>query len=177
MPVLYAEVTVILKESLFRSFAHLTGWYDFHITEDDMIIVMFEDDDYPYDTKSEYNKRASDHRFSFSEPTSGCFPLWFETDKERKRTFWLKHPRVNEDGEQMLDVTQLFRQKKNSIEPSAHNAIYHSLSEGGKDLFGVVKVKSSAKKPRFVVAYNNAYFDKLDVVYLIHCFFTETYAE
>lgn len=176
MTVIYADVTVILEESLFRSLAHFTGWYDFHITEDDMIIVMFEGDDYPYDTKSEYKKRTLEHRFSFSEPKSGCFPLWFETDKERKQTFWLKHHRVNEDGKQSLDVTELFRQKMASLKASGHNAIYHSLSEGGKDLFGVVKVNSSAKKPRFVVAFDNAYFDKLDVVYLVHCLFTETYA-
>jgi|LauGreSuBDMM15SN_2_FD.fasta_scaffold04372_2 hypothetical protein len=174
MSILYAEVSVIQEETLFRTMFRLTG-YECAITDEDTVIMTFDNDEFPYDTRVEFSKRKK--TFSFSEPKKDNFPLWFETDKERINTVWLKQSVVNADGIEQLDCTEMFKdyqKTNNSLERSAFNAIYYSMSDG-KDLFGIIKIKSSPSKPRFIVGYNRRYFDKSDVVYLVHCFLTKTY--
>jgi hypothetical protein len=182
MPIQFAEVTIIQEETLFRSFWHTVG-FESNITENDMIILTFDGDDYPWNTKTEYETKTREKKISFSEPKGNRYPLWFETDKvtskiNRPQTEWLKRCKTNEEGKEVLNV-DLFKNhhkfKKDCMMPSSYNAIYYSMSSNEKETFGIVRIKSTETKPRFMVAYEDTRFDKSDVIYLVHCLFTGTY--
>ena len=56
-------------------------------------------------------------------------------------------------------------------EASIYNIIYSNLGED--DVLAIVKIKSSENNQRFLLAYDDEYFKKKDIIYLINYIFSK----
>jgi hypothetical protein len=53
--------------------------------------------------------------------------------------------------------------------PSVYNCIYY---KNNNDVFAIIKIKSNEDKPRFLLAYDDEYFEKDDIIYLVNYIFS-----
>ena len=156
MPIKYAEITIVRKESWITYFKNLIGNENI-ITKNDTIIILF-DDGTVTDTV-EY--KDANIRFEMGpKSVYSAYPMYF--DKINKNTVFLKTPRV-EKNVLKLDFKPIFKDYPNYTtlkkEPSIYNAIYES---NDIDIFAVAKRSSNL----YLLAYEDSYFDKLDIVNL-----------
>ena len=181
MPIKYAEITVVRnleEESWLSYFKNLAGQEDI-ITINDTIIISFDDG-----TISDTKRDLVDKQFKFGPQSyHQDYPIYF--DKEGKdNTFFLKTPilqRVTEPRNLFsytvlkLDSKLIFKDYKNhntlKKEPSIYNAIYHT---GIHEVLAIVKI---GKNYRYLLAYDDSYFDKSDINYFINCLFTNSFIE
>ena len=75
-----------------------------------------------------------------------------------------------------LNFKNIFNNNNNkflTLQSSIYNSIYYSLVYNN-DVFAIVRIKSSEEKPRFLLAYDNKYFEKNDVIYLVNYIFSQS---
>jgi hypothetical protein len=182
MPIKYVEITIVrnLKEESWLSyFKNLIGDEDI-ITNKDTIIISFDDG-----TLSDTNNKHVNEQFEIG-PKSYYYnypgyPIYFK--KKDKKTVFLKAPILEEVKEprnlfsymvRKLDSRHIFKNYKNcntlKKEPSIYNVIYENTGIG--DIFALVKIGSNFK---YLLAYDDSYFDKLDIEYFVNCIFTDTF--
>ena len=182
MPIKYAEITIVrnLKEESWLSyFKNLIGDEDI-ITDKDTIIISFDDG-----TLSDTNNKHVNDQFEIGPKSYhyqfSSYPIYF--NKKDKNTVFLKAPilkDVKEPGNLFsymvwkLDSNHIFKDYKNSNtlkkEPSIYNVIYEDNVIG--DLFAIVKIGLDFK---YLLAYDDSYFDKPDLEYFVKCIFTNTF--
>jgi hypothetical protein len=179
MSIKYAEITIVrnLKEETWLSyFKNLMGEEKI-ITNNDTIIISFDDGTIS-DTKSD----LLDKQFNFGPQSyPQDYPLYFEKE-HKKNIFFLKTPRVERVTEPRnlfsytvlkLDSRVIFKDYKNhntlKKEPSIYNAIYHT---GIHEVLAIIK---NGKNHRYLLAYDDDYFDKSDINYFVDCLFTNTF--
>jgi hypothetical protein len=179
MPIKYVEITIVKnleEESWFSYFKNLIGQEDI-ITNKDTIIISFDDG-----TISDTNRDLVDKKFKFGPQSyhQDC-PIYFK--KEGKdNTLFLKTPiiqRVTEPRNLFsytvlkLNFKLIFKDYKNhntlKKEPSIYNVIYHT---GVNEVLAIVK---NGLQTRYLLAYEDSYFDKSDINYFINCLFTNTF--
>ena len=103
-------------------------------------------------------------------------PIHFEIEP-LKLFFFSKDP-TEHNGILKLDFRPIFSNSQKFLtskrEPSEFNVIYHQLlkKEDG-DSLAIVKIKSIETKPRFLVAYDDIYFEKEDIIYFISYIFSK----
>jgi hypothetical protein len=72
-----------------------------------------------------------------------------------------------------LDSKSIFKDYPNyntlKKEPSIYNAIYKSKDI---DIFALAKIETNFK---YLLAYDDSYFDKSDIEYFVNCIFTNTF--
>jgi len=156
MPIKYAEITIVRKESWINYFKNLIGDENI-ITKNDTIIILF-DDGTVTDTV-EY--KDANIRFEMGpKSVYSTYPMYF--NKINKNTVFLKTPRV-EKNVLKLDFKPIFKDYPNYTtlkkEPSIYNAIYES---NDIDIFAVAKRSSNL----YLLAYEDTYFDKSDIANL-----------
>jgi len=105
------------------------------------------------------------HLFQYRIPI--CNSTLFEKNKylSYKNLFPLRYSNQNVD----TNVNII-----GSIQKSIYNMIYYRAEPGyikTIDSFGIAKIESSNVKPRFIVAYDDKYFKKYDVSYLVDTLF------
>jgi hypothetical protein len=179
MPIKYAEISIVRnleKESWLSYFKNLIGEENI-ITNNDTIIISFDDG-----TISETKHDLVDKQFKFGPQSyySDIYPIYFE--KLNKPTLFLKSPilqRVTEPRNLFsytilkLDSKLIFKDYKNhntlKKEPSIYNVIYHT---GNHQVLAIVK---NGLQTRYVLAYDDDYFDKSDINYFVDCLFTNTF--
>jgi len=166
MPIKYAYITIVLnseKQSWGSYFKFCIGDEDI-ITENDTIVILF-DDGTIVDTK---NKDENTKWEVGPNIHHGVCPLYFR--KPGGKLILLKIPRIK-NGNLTLDFKPIFKDnlKYTSLnkKPSVYNAIYEIT--GVADVFALAKYGSGFK---YVLAYDDEYFDKSDIAYLIHMIFT-----
>jgi hypothetical protein len=179
MPIKYAEITIVRnleEESWVSYFKNLIGEENI-ITSNDTIIISFDDGTIS-DTKSD----PVDKNFKFGpKDCRQDYPLYFEK-KDKNNTFFLKTPRVEKVTEPRnlfsytvlkLDSRAIFKDYKNhntlKKEPSIYNAIYHT---GDNEVLAIIK---NGKNHRYVLAYDDDYFDKSDINYFVNCLFINAF--
>jgi hypothetical protein len=179
MPIKYAEITIVRnleEESWLSYFKNLIGEENI-ITNNDTIIISFDDGSIS-DTKSD----LVDKKFKFGPQSyhQDC-PLYFEK-KDKNNTFFLKTPRLERVTEPRnlfsytvlkLDSRVIFKDYKNNNtlkkEPSIYNVIYHT---GVNQVLAIVK---NGNNHRYVLAYDDDYFDKSDIKYFVSMLFTNSF--
>jgi len=170
MPIKYAEITIsrsLEEETWLSFFKNLIGQEDI-TTENDTIIISFDNGTIT-DTKSAF----VDKQFKF-----GCkshrtiYPAYFE-NPSKKFILFLNDPTYR-DGAMYMNFNDIFKDdpkyKTHKKTPSTYNAIFHSLPN--KDLLSVIK---NGNHHRYLLAYDDEYFDKSDIIYFIHILFTGTF--
>lgn len=181
MPIKYVEITIVrnLKEESWLSyFKNLIGHEDI-ITINDTIIILFDDG-----TLSDTNNKHVNEQFEIGPKSYhyqfSSYPIYF--NKKDKKTVFLKAPILEEVKEprnlfsymvMKLDSKHIFKDYKNcntiKKEPSIYNVIYEDIGIG--DIFAMVKIGSNFK---YLLAYDDSYFDKLDIEYFVNCIFRDT---
>ena len=165
MPIKYAEITIVRnleQKSWLTYFKNLIGEENI-ITKNDTIIILFDDG-----TVTDTTTKDDIERFEMG-PKRGysTYPMYF--NKINKRIAFLKTPRV-EKNVLKLDFKPIFKDYPNystlKKEPSIYNAIYES---NDIDIFAVVKRTSNL----YLLAYDDSYFDKSDMVNLFFNLFTK----
>lgn len=172
MPIKYAEITIsrnLQEESWLSYFKNLIGEENI-ITNNDTIIISFDDGTIT-DTKSAF----IDKLFEFGHKTyQSIFPMYFK-NPSKNSTLFLKQPTYR-DGALRMDFNNIFKDdpKYTTVKkmPSVYNAIYHSVLTY-KELFSLIK---NGNNHRYLLAYDDDYFDKSDIIYFIHILFTDTIA-
>jgi len=180
MPIKYAEITIVRnleKESWISYFKNLIGEENI-ITNNDTIIISFDDETIS-DTKSE----IIDKQFKFGSKCyySDIYPMYFEK-KGKNNTFFLKTPKVERVTEPRnlfsytvlkLDSRVIFKDYKNhntlKKEPSIYNAIYHT------GIYQVLAIIKNGNNHRYVLAYDDDYFNKSDINYFVNMLFTNSF--
>ena len=180
MPIKYAEITIIInteKETMSNYLNRILLGNENKTNDNDTIIILF-DDETIYDTK----KYCTDTKFSKllkMGPThyKRDIPIYFEIEDHSSKynniTFFSKKPR-EDNGTLKLDFKPIFANNKNFItsikEPSTYNVIYYDLSKK-EDLLAIVRLKSNAEKPRFLIAYDEEHFEKEHIIYFVNYIF------
>jgi len=179
MPIKYAEITIVRnleKETWLSYFKNLVGEENI-ITNNDTIIISFDDE-----TISDTKCDLVDKQFKFGpKGYRQDYPLYFEKE-DKNNIFFLKTPRVERVTEPRnlfsytvlkLDSRLIFKDYKNHStlkkEASIYNAIYHT---GVNEVLAIVK---NGNNHRYVLAYDDDYFDKSDINYFVNMLFTNSF--
>jgi len=164
MPIKYAEITIVRnleQESWLTYFKNWIGDENI-ITNNDTIIILFEDGSVSDATNKYVNKRFIMGPKSYQYG----YPIYFEI-RDKKLFAFSKTPIV-ENGLAKLELKSIFKDYPNYNtlikEPSIYNSIYES---NGIDIFALVKCKSNI----YLVAYDDSYFDKSDIEYFVNYIF------
>ena len=171
MPIKYAEITIIInteKETILNYFNRLIG-NENKTNDNDTIIILF-DDGIICDVKKEYNTNTNIIMGPIGFKTN--LPIYFEiTDKNE--TIFYKTPTVDYNGNLRLNSKPIFANNKKHTttkkEPSVYNCIFE---RGNNEVLAIAKIKSSEEKPRFLLAYDDTYFEKEDIIYFVNCIFS-----
>jgi hypothetical protein len=170
MPIRYAEITIVrnLKEERWISyFKNLIGDEDI-ISNKDTIIIVFDDG-----SISDTNSKYENEQFKMGPKSYYYYyPIYFEKE-DKNMIFFLKELNI-ENGVAKLDFRPIFKdyQKYDNLnkQPSIYNAIYEITGIG--HVFALVKFSQNLK---YLLAYDDSYFDKSDIGYFINCIFTNTF--
>lgn len=182
MPIKYAEITIIINEeneTITNYFTRLLSGHknqiiNYEKTNYDNVIILF-DDETIYDIKNDI-KNIKPHKHFKMGPEyfgRGNIPIHFEIESV-KHSFLSKNP-IEINGILKLIFKPIFSNNQKFLtskrEPSKFNVIYYHFLKKDDDLLAIVKIKSSETKPRFLVAYDDTYFEKEDIIYFINYIF------
>ena len=174
MPIKYAEITIIInleKESIINYFNRIVLNDENETTDNDTIIILF-DDGIIYDIKKECENKNTNIIMGPRMLKTNS-PIYFEI-KDKKTIFFSKTPTLDYYGLK-LDCKPIFANNKKHIttkkESSAYNCIFN---RGNSEVLSIVKIKSSEGKLRFLLAYDDEYFEKEDIIYFVNCIFSIT---
>ena len=171
MSIKYAEIIItrnLEEESWLSYFKNLIGQENI-ITDNDTIIISFDDGTIT-DTKSV----LVDKKFEFgvkSRNINYVYPIYF--NKPGKHLLFLQKP-VLKNGSMYLNFNDIFKDDPKFATliktPSVYNAIYQILGTD-QQFFALAK---NGHNHRYLLAYDDSYFDKSDVSYFIHMLFTDS---
>lgn len=172
MTIKYANIIInrdLENESWINYFKRLFGEENI-VDENDTIIITFEDGTI-CDVKNEY----IDKQFEMGpQEVQSIFPAYFNKKDGEKLLF--KRPHVKE-GNLTIDLKSIF---KDSLEyvtlnkvPSIFNIIYKSIKTD-IDMFAIVKNGTNELSPRYFIAYDDVYFERSDIIYLINYIFNNS---
>ena len=156
-----------MKETISNYFNRLLGNQN-KTSDNDNIIILF-DDGIICDVKKEYNTNTNIIMGPIGFKTN--LPIYFEiTDKNE--TIFYKTPTVDYNGNLRLNSKPIFANNKKHTttkkEPSVYNCIFE---RGNNEVLAIAKIKSSEEKPRFLLAYDDTYFEKEHIIYFVNCIF------
>lgn len=168
MPIQYAEIFVIVKEETYSNYVRSLIGLDVSFTNDDTIILSFKEGDV-CDTREAKCMEIS------PGPIGGnsILPIHFKLESN---TFYMG--RINNvNGLSKMDFSQIFANNpkyvKREPDGSVYNAKYETIE--GKEVFSVVRLKSSNKTPRFIVAYDDNWFDKESLMVVVNWLLKDRY--
>ena len=181
MPIKYAEITIVRnleKESWLSYLKNLAGQEDI-ITINDTIIISFDDG-----TISDTKHDLVDKQFKIGPKHyhRNIYPVYFKNES-KNYTFFLKHSTLKKETDprglysyivSTLNFNPIFKDYKNyntsKKETSIYNAIYEVICVG--EVLAIVK---NGYNHRYLLAYEDSYFDKSDIKYFINCLFTNAF--
>jgi len=172
MTILYGEFTIIHNEDILSNLFTLFN-IEYKPKKETPVIILFQDGEI-----CEIDYKLKDFKYNFLDSTRFSTPSYFNKNliNDKRRYFC---------EDKNLDYDDLF---KNFTKYSKHNTIsscfnciyffYHGSTVKIKETnyhlnsklegFGIVRLKSSETKPRFLFAYDSEEFNKEEVVYLIN---------
>jgi hypothetical protein len=177
MPIKYAEITIIFneeKETMKNYFNRILFGNENKTNDNDNIIILFDDESI-YDTKNIENIKSHKKINMGPKYYNRSVPMHFEIEP-LKLYFFSKEPTIINNIPK-LNFKPIFSNSHKFLtskrEPSEFNIVYYQLLKKDNDSLAIVKIKSSETKPRFLVAYDDTYFEKEDIIYFISYIFCE----
>ena len=172
MSMKYAEITIIKnlkEETILNYFNRLLLGNENKTNDNDTIIILFDDGNI-FTEKNEYINK----KFKIGpKSVSSRLPICFEIINSEK--FFSKLP-IEKDGIKKLNFKNIFNNNNNkflTLQSSIYNSIYYSLVYNN-DVFAIVRIKSSVEIPRFLLAYDNKFFENNVVIYLVNYIFSQS---
>jgi hypothetical protein len=176
MPIKYGDLTIIYNKEQITVFSSLLTWlqYEYSPPTDSKYVFLFDDGEI-----CEANDKTTDYKFKFVTGVSSAMPIYFEKTLNVKdhRTFFYKRPTENANNKRSLNFTNLFgsysKYRIKDVIASIYNSIYYCRKDLSiPEIFGIIRTQSNDYMPRFQFAYDDDYFSKDEIVYLIHCIFS-----
>jgi hypothetical protein len=176
----YAEVTII-KNVDNSNFLNSIQWFlgldteRIIDSEKDIVLMSFENEP-PFDTKDRY----VDFKFNIQPCFDNARIMYITYTEEDKRKFYFSQEPTFSKGRSRLNFSRVTNEnpsyKNSDIQPSHYNTIFYCYESGiEKDALFIAKLISSDSKPRYVIAYDDNYITKLQVIYLVRTIFLELY--
>ena len=168
MTIKYAEINTIinLKEgcifySAIRFFCNRNP-----VSEKEKKIVSFDDG-----TIHEIKSELVDDKFEMGPlGFHEVYPLFF---RPPGKCLLMKRSSVFEDAVDTSQLKDIFINDPlfliNSKEPSIYNVIYHNVH--GVNVFAMTKIYSSETTPTYLLAYDEDFFEKEDIIYFMNHIF------
>jgi hypothetical protein len=167
MPIKYAELNIIRnleEESMFSYLKRIMG-NENNVSDDDTLIFSFDDDDTVCDVKNEY----IDKQYVFGQKVChSSFPNWFDMKENNNNLFILKQPNfVN--GLRKLDFKKIFNKNQKFLTSTQYSSVFNGIYTciNDDEVFSIVKNSLNDIKPIYLIAYDDTYFKRDDVVYLV----------
>ena len=159
MPIKYGELTIVKdneqpKTSLFY-------WLTTEHLETYKYIFLFED--------GEICDTILDFHFKFLDSCIKHVPRYFEKIINGKKIYFEKTPNTNS----LFNANPKY--KSDMTIGSTYNCIYFCFKSSMPEIFGLIRIKSSEKMPRFQFAYDSDEFTKEEIIYVIHHILSNTY--
>lgn len=174
MGIKYAEITIIRdleNESYSNYLKRLIGFEPYIENDNSQIIILFDDKNI-CDVKNEYIVK----NIEFSASINSILPHFIKISKTDRIIFY-KNPETNFEGKLRLNFNNIFKNYNNFNSykriPSYFNCIYEIIGHG--EIFAICKIQSNEEKPRYILAYDEYYFDRSDIIYLIYSIFNNSY--
>jgi len=177
MPIKYTEITIIInteKETISNYLSRILLGNENQTNDSDNIIILF-DDGIICDVKKECKNTNTNTKLLKMGPRSfkTNSPIYFEI-KDTNETFFSKSPTVDCNGKLKLDCKPIFANNKKHITTKKESSAYNCIFErGNSQVLAIVKIKSSEEKPRFLLAYDDTYFEKEHIIYFVNDIFSE----
>lgn len=160
----YAEITVIInikEESMYGQITRFFG-HEHQVTETDTIIISFSDG-----TLCDVKKEYVDKNFEMGpRGFQNTYPVHFAPPG--KPTFFT-NIFIDEDGMKKVKYGNIFKDNLTHIahkkDTSIYNIIYKTIV--GIDALAILKIVSSETSPRYLLAYEEDFFNKDDVIYFV----------
>ena len=161
MPIQYAEGFIIVKQNTFFNYFNSFIGNDISFCDEDTIILSFDKDGFVCDTNDmEYKHIECGPCGLYS-----VFPTYFSIES---KCFLMKTISLV-DGVRKMNFSEIFKNNpkyKNNGIASIYNVIYHSVEN--VDAFSIIKIKSSNKTPQFLIAYDDNYVNRDQIIYLVN---------
>jgi hypothetical protein len=88
-------------------------------------------------------------------------------------TFFSKTP-YYKNGEKHLNFKPIFANNKKHITTKKESSVYNSIFEKcNTEVLAIVRIKSNEEKPRFLLAYDDEYFEKDIIIYFVNYIFSK----
>lgn len=173
MPIKYGEIFIKHNtENLWTSTVFWIGYDEQTVSEDSIIIVKFDDGDV---------QEVSNELFETNDKIKIRQYITIKNDDKKDNYYFKQDPTTKPDGTQGLFFGYIFKNYKNydinnSI-GSYFNCIYYKdklvYTSKVKNIFAILRVKSSVSSPIYQVAYDSDDFSKESILYLINCIFRD----
>jgi len=163
----YAEITVILnlnEESIFYRITRFLG-HENQTNETDTLILLFGDG-----TICDVKKEYIDKKFTLGPlGFQGTGPLHFTPPG--KATFFSK-TYTNANGVKKMNFNHIFSCNPTYFAYEKDSSIFNMIYQTGVEVFAIVKIVSSETSPRYLLAYEEEFFNKDDIIYLVNQVFS-----
>ena len=174
MPIKYAELNIIRnleEESIFSYLKRIMG-NENNVSDDDTLIISFDNDDIVCDVKKEY----VDKHYEFGPSTYySSFPNWFDMKNQNNNLFILKQPNLV-NGNRTLNFKKIFNKNPKLLTSKQYSSVYNGIYTcNGDEVFSIVKNSLNDIKPIYLLAYDDKYFERGDIVYLVSQTFKGNY--
>ena len=101
------------------------------------------------------------------------FKKKFNKLSQKEKTFFSKSPTEDCNGNLRLNSKPIFANNKKHTTTKKVSSVYNSIFERGNNEFlAIVKIKSSEEKPRYLLAYDDTYFEKEHIIYFVNYIFS-----
>ena len=163
MPIQYAEIFITVKEETYSNyFKRLIGIENGFFSNEDTIILSFNNEEFVCDARdANHMKIVSGTRY-----TNSIFPTYFYLEN---KSFHITKPETV-DGLLKINFSSIFANNpkyvKKDADGSIYNVKYQTIEE--VDVFSIVKMKSSNKNPRFIMAYDDQWFNRENLMVLVN---------
>lgn len=177
----YAEVTII-KNVETRTLYNSIQWFfgveegERMVDEKDRILMEFEGEP-PFDIKEKY----VDLKYKISIGISQSRILFIITDKEEPAIthYFSLNSTTDATGTQTLNLGEICKENpkytRNKISPSYYNYVFYCYFCGvHHNVLYIARLTSAEKMPRFVIAYDDQYISKTQVIYIVRNIFMKT---
>lgn len=166
MPIKYAEITVIInlkEESMIKYLNRLMGLEN-SVDDADTIIIVFDTDEFIYEITNENTNKSIRWGPVYSNIPTTYFDI--------RNNIFIKNQILHDvNGCKRLNYNAIFGNSKKYLTmqkiASIYNVIYHTIEK--EEVLYMVKIQSSSEKPRFLLAYEDSYFEHNDINYFVNC--------
>lgn len=176
MTIKYADITIIInieEEGIFSTLVRYIGGEN-TVSDKDNIIIEF-DDGTICDTRDEY----IDKKYKFEElyhlsiyPIITFVPANVQTEGNTMKLYY----------NNTLNFSKIFKNHKKwknyqdskLFDSSRYDMIYENINK--KEILSILRLKSNADKPRFIIAYDSNILDKSNLIYLVDCIFKHKFS-